>query len=70
MERRNLGYSFFIKFYKILLSYVTPNPSTKMVKNEVLKTWVFDENIKRPEKKRFDKKKILIYVGVICLVMH
>ena len=67
-KRRNLGYSFFsLSFIKFLLSYVTPNPSTKMVKNEVLKTWVFDENIKRPEKKDLTKKKILIYVGLDLL---
>ena len=38
-----------------------------LIKNEVLKTWVFDENIKRPEKKDLTKKKILIYVGLDLL---
>ena len=57
MEKKKSWILFFsLSFIKFLLSYVTPNPSTKMVKSEVLKTWVFDENIKRPEK-RFDKKK-------------
>ena len=67
-KRRNLGYSFFsLSFIKFLLSYITSNPSTKMVKNEVLNTWVFDENIKRPENKDLTKRKILIYVGLDLL---
>ena len=48
MEKKKSWILFFsLSFIKFLLSYVTPNPSTKMVKNEVLKTWVFDENIKK-----------------------
>lgn len=67
-KRRNLGYSFVsLSFVKFLLTYITSYASTDVTRNEVLKTWIFDESIKRPEGKDFAKKKILIYVGLDLL---